>query len=242
MTDSPEPTEIWQARFALRELGYPPDTPMVLGKPPEPDVVATLPDGRTIGIELTELTPQGPRQRRIEGEQDAISEAAHQLLLAGGPKGTSLSLVWEADFDPTKRDRQKHAEAVVAFVTGHMPRDGEKLSFDKSAGLPEGLSGLHIRLESRIEGRWQAVRTQWVSPIDREDVTEALSRKNGKPVNYTGGYNSIVLLLIVGGAGPATWGALSADLATEPFVTPFNSMVVFHRLQVRTQTLQVAGA
>jgi hypothetical protein len=184
-------------------------------------------DGGIIGIEVTRLHPGGGEEaRRREEAQDKILKRAQELYRAEGAPYVEVVVFWNEWADVSHIRQTEQAALIANFVREHLPAFGECSAFEAGSAdvprLPPGIDHIEIRRFEEDVSLWQAPRGRFLPSIQAAHIWERLHAKDPKPGGYSQRYDEKWLVLVSGGEGRATWGAIPPMLTSEQFSSSFD--------------------
>lgn len=231
-------------RFAAACACVPPG-PRSQPEPPEPDVVIGPPYAQ-IGVELTDLHPSadGEAQRRREGEQAKVVAAARDAYLRGGYPPVHVWISW------IRHDRLANraalADRIASIVAAHPP--GEGGLHEIGTGFEPLAPDLPITRIAVAEAStyhasdWRDGDMHEVGFCTAEDVQARIAHEDAKVDRYLGMYAARWLVLVVGAAGPSTWGCVAADVRQARFRSRYDRVFVFEYVYARSHELRLIAS
>jgi len=210
--------------------GVVPDCAVEQAPAPEPDIVLDYPEGK-VGIELTEIHPNGAEKRLQESEQEILAEAAKDLYSQSGLPPVNVSIDW-TDFPRlSKSGRRAGAQLLCESVAQNRP-EGEQFSQDVGDGndlihpkLP--VRALSISWASSVKGSdWRDWNFHEVQPPHPGELQERIRQEESKLDVVQKSYVSRWLILVAGAAGPSTWTVLGASLDGATFRSRYDRVFV----------------
>lgn len=193
--------------------------------PPEPDVVIELHDSSRIGVEVTEVHPGGEDLRLREAEHDGILNDALARYKAMGLPGVGVRLHWNGSESVQKRVRADLAHSIATFVSKNIPPLFGEVIVDQSDDIPPALPAavdtICISRNRHDADFWHSPRGAWVPDCDPTLVQKRLSAKKEKPQQYVERYNELWLVVVMGGAGPSTWGNIPDGIGDHVFTSTY---------------------
>ena len=230
-------------RFAAA-CGCVPAGPRVQPDPPEPDVVAG-PRGAQVGVELTDVHPSedGDVKRRREGEQAAVVVAAHAAYVRAGHPPVHVWLTWTRH--APLANRAALGDRIAAIVAANPPRgNGLREVGTGFEPLEPDLPVTSIAIahaSSHDTSDWRDGDMHEFGWWTADDVQQRIAHEDTKVSRYRGAYTERWLVLVIGAAGPSTWGDVAADVRQVPFESAYDRVFVFEYVYARAHELRLAG-
>ena len=219
-----------------------PAGPRVQPDPPEPDVVAG-PPGKQVGVELTDLQPteDGDEKRRREGEQALVVAAARDAYVRGGHPPAHVWVSWTRH--ASLASRSAVADRIAAIVAAHPPQGADLrelgTGFEPIAQDLPVVSIAVARASTYEASDWRDGDMHEVGFCSAEYVQARIARKDAKVSGYRGAYAERWLVLVVGAAGPSTWGDVPADVRDAKFESAYDRVFVFEYGYARVHQLRL---
>lgn len=228
-------------RFASA-CGCVPLLPREQPEPPEPDVVFG-PPGARVGVELTDLHPMGDEQRRREGEQASVLAAARAAYESAGHPPVDVWVSWTRH--PRLARRAALAARLAAIVAAHPPdtpgiREVGDWWHPIAPDFPVTRIGIAEAL-SWPTSEWRDGDMHRVGMCTPDDIQARITLEDPKVDRYRVTYASRWLVLVVGAAGPSTWGDVAADVLEETFRTRYDRVFVSDHAHARAYELRLAS-
>lgn len=195
-----------------------------------PDFLLTI-DGRTVGLEVTELHhatehPSSSLQAREAVANRVIGEARQRFANKGGPS-LRVSVNFAPAFDPGTVQRDGLAESLCALVERILPDLGEVKQWrpqlaDYRAGTPL-VSYVHVYHHPQsMRPHWLHQEAGWVAPLTLELVQAAIDEKSKRLPTYRLKAPEIWLLLAIDGRTPSQFFDTELSFAPSEVRSPFD--------------------
>lgn len=235
-------------RFAAA-CGFVPAGPGEQPSPPEPDIVVG-PPGARVAVELTDLHPgveatgaadePVPVARARERQQEWVTAAARRAYEGAGHPPVNVWISWipRAQF----RGRDALAKRIATVVAAHPPR-GSGLrevgtGFEPiEPGLP--VAGLAIAAATGAGAAWRDGDMHQIGVYAADEIQARIATEDAKVGRYREPYASRWLVLVIGAAGPSTWGEVGADVERAQFRSRYDRVFVLEYVPRRVHELQL---
>lgn len=211
-----------------------------------PDFLVEV-DGRTVGIEVTEVFIEddgGPiRPRHAEAIVDGVVARAWQIYKERGGQPVYVSFGFVShDVQQIRRDQT--AETLAEFVLGLPLRPGDYRSLKPysadpwPAGVPELTFMNVLAMPDRGTGHWTVPKGGWMAPLDAARLQPIINEKAAKLTEYRKAAPEVWLLIATDGLRPSQFfdastskglaGTLASSFDRTYYLAGFEGQV--HRL------------
>lgn len=214
-------------------------------RPPEPDIVLPGSLG-LIGIEFTDITLGGRRQRAYEGEQRHRIEKAKKLYGERGNQPISVRFSWAGGGTLSAGNRERDARIICELIEQN-PRSGKDLLHEIGDDMSLIRSDLPLTQMVTFEARswdsadWRDGRFHKVEPCGAVEIQAEIIRKNPAVAGYQVPYSSRWLLLVLEADGPSTWGVVLDGVRHITFDSRFDRVFLFELGHRRWHELNLNG-
>ena len=206
---------------------------VVRGVPPEPDVVATLADGRRIGMELTsmDLLP-GDNSHSIAPALKLLCDTTATMYREMGAPPLHVVFTWKAGVGaPAKNQTQRLAKILLGAVQSCGPHAAGRFSHYTPAAqdhpfIRAFLLSIHIRPcdEQIPDSRWDVQYAAGITYAPLASIVSTVERKSSKPAGYRTPYDETWLVVHNGFESIFTERMLTDAAKTHVFETPYNRL------------------
>lgn len=205
-----------EARLASQIFPY-----GVLEQQERPDFVLHS-DGRTIGIEVTQLCREAPRAEAGRLAKVPAKAKEHYSQLADA-QAVDVSVAFGR---PEKISFNALTTSLAKFVHLHQNKVG--MSFER--GLPEGFCWIGIHEPREPRGCWHAPRVFDAELASRELIESRIAEKNRRLLDYRLSASEVWLLIVNDQfLGPGEVRTRSDHLANWRFDFDFEKVLLFVR-------------
>ena len=199
--------------------------------PPEPDLVLPGPSG-LIGIELTDVTLGGERNRAREGEQLRAMATAKELYALTGQKPVHAFFAWADNVPLSKRKRAPLAAAICEPISANLPTTGHglrKIGDGPTLIRPDlPLTMITVGEASSAEAAdWKDGSFHKVEPCGTPEIQAKIDQEDQKVIHYRVSYASRWVVLVLEAEGPSTWGVVLREVRQTRFRSQFDRVFLF---------------
>lgn len=215
----------------------------------EPDFL--VPEGRLIGVELTELYWEEvsgalPHQA-IEALRARIAEAAWRKYDVKGLSPVYVSINFNTSYVPGKRDVQRLSDAIADWAANHIPAAGtsfsEEYNWENREYFPSEVNHLSIFSFAGVEKSFfSSPGAAFIPELRRNDIERALHLKEPKVETYRKKCEEAWLLINCDGGCLSNVFKLSDEVLDEVFDSSFDRAFLFQHVAGKVHELHLRRA
>ena len=199
-----------------------------------PDFVVRF-EGRSIGVELTELFVSHDANGRLPQAQERIATGivsrAQQLYIASGARPMHVSLCFGPHSDLTRVDRHEFAGRLCRFVQGLKLQDWQRFVWhphDGGESPPDAISYLQaLAVPTHDVGLWTVARAGWVAPITTDVLQPRIDDKAKRLERYKVAVPETWLVVVADCTKPSQLFEVRSDFDPRAVSSPFTRTFYF---------------
>lgn len=211
--------------------------------PPEPDLA--LKGSVTVGLEITRVhTDKGSKPS--EAIQDRILQRACEIYGTLGRPCVSVRSAWFGPPPLPKREHEQFSTALAQFVASRIPPLGRWITFDSrdlpDPALPNGVDFITIdRMIDYQRSHWLNLRSGSVPDVSCDQIVARINAKNPKPATYRLPYDELILLLVIEGRGPSSFGSVGPAILNEPYKSTYDRVFILNLMEMKVFAVRVTA-
>jgi hypothetical protein len=198
-----------------------------------PDVDLILPDGRWIGVEVTQLFrdagPTGSPDRAVIGLLEQVCCSAVEVCNDRGISDLHVSIS-RAAYSRLDRSRCREIGGELVDIVSRLchPGPGTRLREDDDDNLlPSGIGSVSaIRVPQLEHSHWGLTGAGWVAPTSHDLFQQAMDQKEPKRPSYRAGAYQYWLLLVWDWSVHSSMSDIHPTAATEAYHSSFDRVFV----------------
>jgi len=233
-------------------------TPTGIDPGESPDFLITL-DGRTVGVELTELfirsnkmgvhpKPNPPLQA-IESFTDLIVDKARELYFEANNPAVQSHILFSDQITPVDKKKGDQIAKLIADHIQSMSRTDSEMTEWRSCAdeydkpLSEWVSFISAcRAPDLRFARWSPNRGGWVSALTPERLQEEIDKKASKIDAYKRRAEEIWLLIVADRTRSSQKFSIGADFPLDSISSPFAKTFYYDCVHGKVLSFEVIKA
>lgn len=189
-----------------------------------PDAVILL-EGRTIGVEVTEIQKSAEERAKRAPKDDILRRAKHAFD-ATNRKPVSATFSFVESEDLRWVNRVEIGEQISQFLLEQQHEENYDLVVSKGNQLPQTLRPYIREIRSwseSVRGIWQCSEATWVAPLTQDTLQECVDKKQQLLSLYKAkGYDAYWLLICAHPTNPACRFEPARDLDPTKIISDFD--------------------
>lgn len=203
------------------------------------DVTLTRPDGKLLGIEVTEFvrdpSSKGSRFDAYQQLASKIASAAELTYASTSNVPVYVTLSFAKPLHCRARDVAGWGRQIAAAVAGITPLLASAVELShENATLPAGLESAVVRrIDGLLQPHFAATHASFFDEISPSMLQNLLSRKESRVVAYRAKCDEVWLLVFFHPMKMSTWAELSSEAISHRYETSFDRvLLLFDRSRV----------
>lgn len=194
-----------------------------------PDFIIRF-EGRSIGVEVTELFISHATGRNLPQAQEALSSRivsdAQQLYQASGAHPAHVTVCFGPGCDLRRLNRDHTAAALVSFVQGLNLSEWQRVDWhpeELDGHLPDEISFVHALGVPKSEmAHWGVARAGWVAPLTAEALQSRIDEKTTRLLKYKKTVSENWLIVVADGTKPSQLFDAKTEFDARAISSPFS--------------------
>jgi hypothetical protein len=216
----------------------------------EPDFLLGLPS-KTLGVELTELYHEPPAEGVPMQAQEAlrfrIAKAAQRLYAAKGLPSLHVSIHFNPQYVPNKRDVERLSIAISDLVGKNVPDPGQSFSeeydWENRDYFPEEV--IHIsawNVRGMAEPFFSSPSASFVPTLEERDIERVLLSKESKVQRYRENCDEVWLLVSFDQGQLSTFFEHDEEVLQRTYASSFDRVFLLRHVKNSLHEIKVERA
>jgi len=194
-----------------------------------PDFIIRF-EGRSIGVEVTELFISHDTGRNLPQAQEALSSRivshAQQLYQASGARPAHVTVCFGPGCDLRSLNRDHTAAKLASFVQGLQLSELQRVDWrpeELDGHLPDEISFVHALGVPKSEmAHWGVARAGWAAPLSAGALQSRIDEKTTRLLKYRNTVSENWLLVVADGTKPSQLFDAKAEFDSRTISSPFS--------------------
>lgn len=194
-----------------------------------PDFIIRF-EGRSIGVEVTELFISHDTGRNLPQAQEALSSRivshAQQLYQASGARPAHVTVCFGSGCDLRSLNRDHTAAELASFVQGLHLSEWQRVDWrpeDLDGHLPDEISFVHVLGVPKSEmAHWGVARAGWAAPLSAGTLQSRIDEKTTRLLKYRNTVSENWLVVVADGRKPSQLFDAKAEFDARTISSPFS--------------------
>ena len=203
---------------------------------------------RSVGVELIDLyweqTLGAMPHQAIESLRARIAERAGRIYAASGLPPLHVSIHFNPNFTPTKKDVPRLSHAIAKLVAANVPEEGcsfeEDYDWLNREYFPEEISHLRAaRFPVMQKSFFSSPGAAFIPELTKEDIERALVSKEPKVSSYRRQCSELWLVINCDGGHLATVFEHDDEAVRDVFASSFDRVFLFRHIAAKVHELRL---